>query len=52
MINIFNECVPKNKRAVHLVSNIKKEMEKFNDYGLVALGMDTTIIKNTIKKLC
>ena len=48
-INMFNEFIPKNKRAVHLVSDIKKEITKFNDYGLVALGMDTTIIKNTIK---
>jgi len=49
LIKHFDEIIPENKKAVHLVSNIEKEMKKFNNYGLVALGMDTTIIKNTIK---
>lgn len=51
-ITKFNEIIPKVKQGVHIVSNIKEEYEtKFKDYGLVALGMDTTIIKEKIKKL-
>ena len=51
-ITKFNEIIPKVKQGVHIVSNIKEEYEtKFKHYGLVALGMDTTIIKEKIKKL-
>ena len=54
IINItkFNDMIPQEKRGVHLVSNIKEEYQnKFKDYGFVALGMDTTIIKNGIENL-
>lgn len=51
-ITKFNEIIPKIKQGVHIVSNIKEEYEtKFKDYGLVAIGMDTTIIKQKIQKL-
>ena len=51
-ITKFNEIIPKVKQGVHIVSNIKEEFEtKFKDYGLVVLGMDTTIIKEQINKL-
>ena len=51
-ITKFNEIIPKVKQGVHIVSNIKEEFEtKFKDYGLVTLGMDTTIIKEQINKL-
>jgi 2-dehydro-3-deoxyglucarate aldolase len=51
-ITKFNKTIPKVKQGVHIVSNIKEEFEtKFKDYGLVALGMDTTIIKEQINKL-
>lgn len=53
-IHKFNTTIPKSKRAVHIVSDIENEFEsKFKDYGLVALGMDTTMLinsLNTIKK--
>jgi 2-dehydro-3-deoxyglucarate aldolase len=51
-INKFNSTIPQEKRGVHLVSNIKEEYEtKFKDYGFVALGMDTTILKDGIDNL-
>jgi len=51
-ITKFNDLIPKVKRGVHIVSNIEEEFKtKFKDYGLVALGMDTTIIKEQINKL-
>jgi 2-keto-3-deoxy-L-rhamnonate aldolase RhmA len=53
-VHTFNSLIPKSKRAVHIVSDIENEFEnKFKDYGLVALGMDTTMLinsLNTIKK--
>lgn len=51
-ITKFNETIPQEKRGVHLVSNIEEEYkQKFKDYGFVAVGMDTTIIKTQIDKL-
>ena len=51
-IEKFNTTIPIEKRGVHLVSNIQEEYEtKFKEYGFVALGMDTTIIKSGIEKL-
>ena len=51
-ITKFNELIPQDKRGVHLVSNIEEEFKtKFKDYGFVALGMDTTIIKTNINKI-
>lgn len=51
-INRFNKEIPINKRGVHIVSNIQNEYKnKFKNYGFVALGMDTTIIKSEIKNL-
>jgi len=51
-ITKFNELIPEKRRGVHLVSNIEEEYKtKFKNYGFVALGMDTTIIKNNINKL-
>jgi len=51
-IHIFNSTIPESKRAVHIVSNIKNEFEtKFKNYGLVALGMDTTMLINSLNNL-
>lgn len=54
-ISIFNSIIPESKRAVHIVSNIEDEFKnKFKNYGLIALGMDTTLLIDSlsgIKKL-
>lgn len=51
-VRIFNSLIPESKRAVHIVSNIKNEFEtKFKDYGLVALGMDTTLLINSLNNI-
>jgi 2-dehydro-3-deoxyglucarate aldolase len=52
VIEKFNKEIPIEKRGVHIVSNIEIEYKnKFKNYGFVALGMDTTIIKSEIKNL-
>tara|TARA_B110000211_G_scaffold54645_1_gene60589 strand:- start:850 stop:1533 length:684 start_codon:yes stop_codon:yes gene_type:complete len=52
LIEKFNKEIPVEKRGVHIVSNIKNEFKnKFKNYGFVALGMDTIIIKSGIKNL-
>ena len=52
LIDKFNKEIPIEKRGVHIVSNIENEYKnKFKNYGFVAFGMDTTIIKSAIKNL-
>ena len=52
LIDKFNKEIPIEKRGVHIVSNIENEYKnKFKNFGFVALGMDTTIIKSEIKNL-
>ena len=52
LIDKFNNEIPVEKRGVHIVSNISNEYKnKFKNYGFVAFGMDTTIIKSGINKL-
>lgn len=51
-IRIFNSIIPEENRAVHIVSNIKEEYtNKFQNYGLVAMGMDTTLLINSLNEL-
>mgnify|MGYP003706272283 CR=1 FL=1 len=52
LIDVFNKEIPVEKRGVHIVSNIESEFKnKFKNYGFLALGMDTLIIKSGIKNL-
>ena len=52
IISEFESKIPPEKRCVHIVSNIKKELEnKFSDYRIKALGMDTTILKEGLNRL-
>lgn len=52
LIEKFNKQIPVEKRGVHIVSNIESEYKnKFKNYGFVALGMDTILIKSGIKNL-
>ena len=49
LIEKFNKEIPVEKRGVHIVSNIENEYKnKFKNYGFVAFGMDTTLIKSGI----
>jgi len=52
LIEKFNKEIPVEKRGVHIVSNIENEYKnKYKNYGFVALGMDTTLIKSGINNL-
>ena len=52
LIEKFNKQIPVEKRGVHIVSNVESEYKnKFKNYGFVALGMDSILIKSGIKNL-
>ena len=36
--------VGEDRMAVHIPSNVKKELKKYKNYGIIALGMDTTFL--------
>jgi len=38
------EKVSEEKMAVHIPSNVKKEIKKYKNYGIIAIGMDTTFL--------
>lgn len=43
-VNDIKRKVSESKMAVHIPSNVEKELKKYQDYGIIALGMDTTFI--------
>jgi len=46
----IKDMVPGYKMAVHIPCNIEKELKKYKDYGIIALGMDTTFIIEKCKE--
>jgi len=51
IVSIFKETIPNHKKAVHIVSNIENEYKKFKDCEIIAIGMDTTLILDSLNKL-
>lgn len=43
-IDKFSKIVDKSKTAVHIPTNVKKEIKKYKKFGIIALGMDTISI--------
>ncbi len=43
-LSTITKAVGKHKMGVHIPSNVKSEIDKYNGYGLKALGMDTTLL--------
>tara|TARA_R110002126_G_scaffold121410_2_gene262919 strand:- start:367 stop:1068 length:702 start_codon:yes stop_codon:yes gene_type:complete len=50
-IKKMEDIVPKNKMAVHIPTDVKKYLKKYSDYGIIALGMDTTGLLEFYKEL-
>lgn len=45
------KLIPESQMAVHIPSNVKKEVKKYKKYGIIALGMDTTFIIEKYKEV-
>jgi len=50
-IKKVRKIIPDNKMAVHIPKNIKKEMKNYKNYGMIALGMDTTFLIEKCKEI-
>jgi len=45
------KIVSEKEMAVHIPSNVKKELKKYKNYGIIALGMDTTFLIEKYKEV-
>ena len=43
--------VSKKNMAVHIPTNVENELKKYRDFGIIALGMDTTFILEKYKEV-
>jgi 2-keto-3-deoxy-L-rhamnonate aldolase RhmA len=50
-IEKIESLVPRNRLGIHIPKDIKKEIFKYEDYGLKCLGMDTTAILDFYKNI-
>tara|TARA_R110002110_G_scaffold57127_6_gene163612 strand:+ start:895 stop:1572 length:678 start_codon:yes stop_codon:yes gene_type:complete len=50
-IEKMEKLIPKEKMAVHIPTDVKKYLKKYEDYGIIALGMDTTGLLEFYKEL-
>ena len=46
----IREIVPDEQMAIHIPKNIDEEMEKYKSYGVISIGMDTTMLIEGYKK--
>jgi 2-dehydro-3-deoxyglucarate aldolase len=50
-INKVSKKIPSNKLAVHIPDNVESQIEKYKNYGLKCLGMDTISLINSVEEL-
>lgn len=50
-IKKMENTIPREKMAVHIPTDVKKYLKKYSDYGIIALGMDTTGLLEFYKEL-
>jgi len=50
-IEKIENLIPKEKMAVHIPTDVKKYLKKYSDYGIIALGMDSTGLLEFYKEL-
>lgn len=50
-INKVKDIIPENQMAVHIPSDIEKQIHKYKNYGLKCLGMDTIAILEHNKEI-
>lgn len=49
-IEKFNSLVPSSSRAVHIPNNVSQYVNKYKNYGIIMLGMDTTSLLEVNKR--
>jgi 2-dehydro-3-deoxyglucarate aldolase len=50
-IEKVKSLIPNNKMAVHIPKDVKNQLQKYQDYGIIAVGMDTTGLLEFYKEM-
>ncbi len=50
-VNKVKKHVSSKKMAVHIPNDVKKEIKKYAGYGIIAVGMDTTVLVEAYEEL-
>ena len=50
-INKINGILPVERRAVHIPSDVRNQLKKYNGYGFRCLGMDTMALMEYYKEI-
>jgi len=50
-VEVVKKAIPLENMAVHIPTNVKNEKKKYEGYGIMALGMDTTSIIEKYKEI-
>jgi hypothetical protein len=43
--------VPNSKMAVHIPTDVKNQLKKYKNYGMMAVGMDTTALMQSYREM-
>jgi 2-dehydro-3-deoxyglucarate aldolase len=47
----INNIIPNRQMAVHIPTDVHKQIKKYKGYGIIAVGMDTTILLEGYREL-
>jgi len=50
-LNRVKEAVQIHEMAVHVPTDVKNQLKKYEDYGMIAVGMDTTGLLEFYKEI-
>ena len=50
-VNKVKKYISSKKMAVHIPKDVKKEIKKYVDYGIIAVGMDTTALIESYREM-
>ena len=46
----IRDLIPNNQMAVHIPTDVQNQIKKYDGYGIIAVGMDTTTLLEGYKK--
>ena len=50
-IDKIKNLISNDKMAVHIPTDVKNQLQKYQDYGIIAVGMDTTGLLEFYKEM-
>lgn len=50
-VSRIKDAISIEKMAVHIPTDVKKEIKKYHGYGIIAIGMDTTVLMEAYREM-